>query len=61
MKKLLRSTTDRSIQGVCGGIAAFLGIPSLAVRLIFLITLPVSFIVYLILANSVDEEPQMLR
>jgi len=35
-KKLYRSKTDRRIAGVCGGLAEYLGIDSLVVRLIFL-------------------------
>ncbi|MDQ6422559.1 PspC domain-containing protein [Paenibacillus sp. LHD-117] len=46
---------DKSIQGVCGGIAEFLGISSFGIRLIFILTIPVSFIIYIILANSLDE------
>lgn len=33
--KLRKSTSDKSISGVCGGIAEYFGISSLAVRLIF--------------------------
>lgn len=60
MNKLRRSKTDRSIQCVCGGLGAFFGISPLAIRIIFLITLPVSLVVYLILAYMVDEEPTKL-
>ena len=35
MKKLYKSETDRYICGVCGGIAAYLGVDSTIVRLIF--------------------------
>lgn len=54
-KKLKRSSRDKSIQGVCGGIAEFFGISSFSIRLIFIFTMPASFIVYIILANSLDE------
>lgn len=37
MKKLCKSSTDRKICGVCGGIAEYLGIDSTVVRLIFVI------------------------
>lgn len=50
-----RSSRDKSMHGVCGGIAEFLGISSFSIRLIFLVTMPVSIIVYIILANSMDE------
>lgn len=32
-KKLTRSTTDRMLSGVCGGIASFLGVDSTLVRI----------------------------
>jgi phage shock protein C len=35
MKQLYRSTTDRKIAGVCGGIAEYLEMDPTAVRLIF--------------------------
>ena len=35
-KKLYRSTTDRKIAGVCGGLAEYFGIDSTVIRLIFL-------------------------
>ncbi|MDF2910620.1 MAG: PspC domain, partial [Sporolactobacillus laevolacticus] len=35
--KLMKSTTDIGLSGVCGGIAEFFGISSIAVRLIFLV------------------------
>jgi phage shock protein PspC (stress-responsive transcriptional regulator) len=34
-KRLVRSRTDRMIAGVCGGIAAYLGIDPTIIRLIF--------------------------
>lgn len=37
MKKLYKSSTDRKICGVCGGIAEYFGIDSTVVRLIFVI------------------------
>ena len=35
MKKLTKSSTDRFICGVCGGIAGYLGVDSTVVRLVF--------------------------
>lgn len=55
-KKLMRSTRDRSLLGICGGIADYFGISSLGVRLIFIVTFPVSVLIYIILANSMDVE-----
>lgn len=36
-KRLMRSTTDRKVGGVCGGIAEFFGVDSTAVRLLWVI------------------------
>ncbi|MFC6464833.1 PspC domain-containing protein [Marinilactibacillus sp. GCM10026970] len=54
-KKLRRSTTDRWVSGVCGGIAEYLDIPSIAVRLGFLILSP-TLLLYIILAVLIPEE-----
>ncbi|GAA0474985.1 hypothetical protein IRB23SM22_12230 [Alkalibacterium sp. s-m-22] len=53
--KLRKSSDDRVISGVCGGIAEFFGISSLAVRLIFLI-LPSNLLLYIILAMIMPED-----
>jgi len=60
-KKLYRSKTDRRIAGVCGGLAEYLGIDSLVVRLIFLAMLifgifPIVFL-YLIMWVVMPEMP----
>ncbi len=39
VKKLRRSITDKKIAGVCGGLAAYFGIDSTVVRIIFLFLL----------------------
>ncbi|SFC35196.1 phage shock protein C (PspC) family protein [Alkalibacterium subtropicum] len=57
--KLRKSSTDKSIHGVCGGIADFFGISSFAVRLIF-IFLPANVIIYAILANTMAESERTL-
>ncbi|MBD8068780.1 PspC domain-containing protein [Bacillus sp. PS06] len=56
-QKLTKSSTDKSISGVCGGIAEFFGISSLAVRLIF-IFLPANVLIYLILVNTMHDRPR---
>ncbi|HWJ78899.1 MAG TPA: PspC domain-containing protein [Niallia sp.] len=56
MKKLKKSSKHKSIFGVCGGIADFLGISALSIRLIFLVTLPISILIYVILHNSMEDE-----
>ena len=38
IKKLYKSTTDRKIAGVCGGIAEYLEIDSTLIRLIWVIS-----------------------
>lgn len=59
--KLRKSSTDRSLHGVCGGIAEFFGISSFAIRLIFIfIPLPANIIIYLILANTMTDSPPSL-
>lgn len=57
-EKLKRSSTDKSIQGVCGGIAEYFGISSFFVRFIFVIIpiIPVTLLVYIILANIIPED-----
>lgn len=60
-KKLYRSTTDRRIAGVCGGLAEYIGIDSTVVRLVFIAMLlfgvfPIIFI-YLIMWAIVPETP----
>ncbi|MGM0842771.1 MAG: PspC domain-containing protein [Bacillota bacterium] len=57
--KLTKSRTDRSISGVCGGIADYFGISSLGVRLIFLL-LPANILIYLILVNIMHDSPRSL-
>ncbi|MFG0213388.1 PspC domain-containing protein [Brevibacillus porteri] len=58
-RQLKRSSTDKSILGVCGGIADFFGISSLIVRLIFIVLIPVLSIVYIILGNILEEDRQL--
>lgn len=60
-KKLYRSRTDRMVAGVCGGLAQYLGIDPVLVRLVFalLIVFGVGspLLIYLILAIVMPEEP----
>ena len=58
-RTLRKSATDRSLSGVCGGIAEYFDISSIGVRLIFLI-LPGSFLLYMILTNSMKDAPRYL-
>lgn len=58
--KLCRSRSNRSIAGVCGGLAAFLGIDALALRLVTLFLIlfgGLSIWAYVILWIVIPEEP----
>lgn len=55
-KKLIKSSKNQSLHGVCGGIAEYIGLYPMAIRLVFIATFPVSIFVYIILANSLDHE-----
>lgn len=50
-QQLRKSSRDKMISGVCGGIAEHFGIPSLAIRLIF-IFIPANLVIYLTLPDS---------
>ncbi|WP_010649874.1 PspC domain-containing protein [Oceanobacillus massiliensis] len=56
-QKLKKSSKDKALYGVCGGIADFFGISPFAVRLIFFITASVSVWIYIVLLWSLDERP----
>ncbi|MFD1851333.1 PspC domain-containing protein [Oceanobacillus bengalensis] len=58
MDKLMKSSTDKALCGVCAGIAQFFSIDPLIVRLIFIFT-PVSILVYLLLAAFLPENPSL--
>lgn len=58
-KKLRRSSQNRSLAGVCGGIAEFFDISPFGVRLIF-IFLPGNLLIYIILANIIPDSPPSL-
>ncbi|TAK61174.1 MAG: PspC domain-containing protein [Bacteroidetes bacterium] len=59
-KELKRSTTDKKIFGVCGGIANYFGIDSTIVRIIYLVLVFASFgwglLLYVILTLLMPEE-----
>jgi len=55
-KKLTRSSSDRVLAGVCGGIAEFFGISSLAVRVLFVVLGPLDLLLYIILAIIIPSE-----
>ena len=58
-KKLTRSTTDRRIAGVCGGLAKYLNIDPTVVRIIFLVAFlfgSLGFWAYLIVWIAAPED-----
>ncbi len=56
-KKLYRSRDDRWIAGVCGGIAKYLGIDSLWVRIAFAVLVHASLFFYILAWIFIPEEP----
>ncbi|QDI90924.1 PspC domain-containing protein [Salicibibacter halophilus] len=54
-KKLRKSSTDKAITGVCGGVADYFGISSLGVRLIF-IFLPANLLIYILLVFTIPND-----
>jgi phage shock protein C len=59
-KRLFRSTTDKKIGGVCGGLAEYFDIDSLLVRLLFIILVIVAgggVLLYIILWIITPEKP----
>ena len=58
-RRLTRSTTDRRIAGVCGGISQYLNIDPTVVRILFLIALlfgSLGFWAYLIIWIAAPED-----
>ena len=58
-KRLTRSTTDRRLAGVCGGVAKYLNIDPTVVRILFLIALifgTFGFWAYLIIWIAAPED-----
>ena len=58
-KRLYRSTTDRHIAGVCGGLAQYLGLDPTIIRLIFVLATLAGgpgLIAYIVLALVISEE-----
>jgi phage shock protein C len=60
-KKLYRSRSSRMISGVCGGLAEYMNLDPVVVRLIFVITaifgVSIGFWVYIIMWIAVPEQP----
>lgn len=63
-RRLTRSTSERRIAGVCGGIAKYLNIDPTVVRILFLISIFFGFIgiwAYLIVWIAAPEDNQIER
>lgn len=60
-RRLYRSTTNRSVSGVCGGLAEYFGVDAGLVRALWLLSVLFSFgaslLVYVLLAVLIPEEP----
>ena len=65
LSDLRRSTINRKLYGVCGGIAEWLDVSPLIVRIIFIIMAcllpPFTFITYFALAFLLDKSPPITR
>ncbi|WP_400241664.1 PspC domain-containing protein [Niallia sp. JL1B1071] len=59
-RKMMKSKNYKAIYGVCGGIGDYFGISPLGIRLIFLLTMPISILIYIILVNSMSDSPRSL-
>ncbi len=61
MKKLYRSRSDRLLAGVCAGLGDYLGVDATIVRLVFVLsvflTFSTSLFVYLVFWLIIPEEP----
>lgn len=64
VRKLTRSTTDRRIAGVCGGLADYLTVDPVVLRIIFLISLVfggLGFWAYLVVWLVAPEDNRLNR
>jgi len=54
-KEITKSSTDKALYGVCGGIAEYFGISPFIVRAVFFLTATVSIWVYIFLVWFLDD------
>jgi len=62
-KKLYRSSTEKKLAGVCGGIAKFLKIDATLVRLLWALAIicgGFGLLAYIVCAFVIPEEPNMI-
>ena len=57
--KITKSSTDKVVTGVCGGIAEHFGVSSLGVRLLFLFV-PSGLLIYFILIFTIPDSQELL-
>ncbi|MYL50033.1 PspC domain-containing protein [Halobacillus litoralis] len=51
-----RSVTNHSLHGVCAGMAHRVGLYPMAIRLLFIFTIPFSIFLYILLANTMEAD-----
>lgn len=59
-KRLYRSTTNKNLAGVCGGLGEYFNIDPVLVRVLFVLTAMMGgpgLIVYIVLALIIPEQP----
>ena len=62
-KKLYRSTTDKKLTGVCGGLAQYFGMDPSLMRVIMALAVlctGIGLIAYIVLAFVLPEEPTII-
>ncbi len=63
-KKLYKSTRDKKLAGICGGLAEYLNMDSTVVRLIFVLLFILwgsSLLVYIILALVMPDDTEIIQ
>ena len=63
-KKLYKSTRDKKLAGICGGLAEYLNMDSTVVRLIFVLLFifwGTSLLVYIILALVMPDDTEIIQ
>lgn len=59
LQRLTKSSTDKALFGICGGIANYFGISSFIVRLIFIFAASISIWVYIFLSLALKDRPTL--
>ncbi len=64
VKRLYRSSKERLLGGVCGGLGVYFGIDPTLVRLIYIVLtflLPFFILIYLVLWLVIPQEPELVE